>query len=69
MKPRLRLREVEMIDMQISLFLMIIISISGQPSPRFRVEAWLSFRNCEMHYWKYQENMRGQRGTLPAMGL
>ena len=23
----------------------------GQPSPRFHVEAWLPFRNCEMVYW------------------
>ena len=33
---------------------MIIISISltvpAQPSPRFHVEAWLPFRNCEMDY-------------------
>ena len=33
---------------------MIIIStsltVSTQPSPRFHVEAWLVFRNCEMDY-------------------
>ena len=33
---------------------MIIISTSqtvlGQPSPRFHIEAWLPFRNCEMDY-------------------
>ena len=44
-------REVEIIDMLISFFLMIIISTSltvpTQPSPRFHVEAWLPFRNCE----------------------
>ena len=37
-----------------SFFLMIIISTSltvrGQPLPRFHVEAWLPFRNCEMAY-------------------
>ena len=41
--------------MLISFFLMIIISTSltvpGQPSPRFHVEAWLCFRNREMDYW------------------
>ena len=35
---------------------MIIIStsltVSTQPSPRFRVEAWLPFRNREMDYTK-----------------
>ena len=40
--------------MLISFFLMIIISTSPtvptQPSPRFHVEAWLPFRNCEMDY-------------------
>ena len=40
--------------MLISFFLMIIISTSltvrGQLSPRFHVEAWLPFRNCEMDY-------------------
>ena len=38
----------------ISFFVMIIISTSltvpTQPSPRFHVEAWLPFRNCEMDY-------------------
>ena len=38
--------------MLISFFLVIIISSSltvpGQPSPRFHVEAWLPFRNHEM---------------------
>ena len=47
-------REVQIIDMPISIFLMIIISTSltvpTQPSPRFRVEAWLPFRNREMDY-------------------
>ena len=40
--------------MLISFFLMIIISTSltvrGQSSSRFHVEAWLPFRNCEMDY-------------------
>ena len=40
--------------MLISFFLMIIISTSltvpGQPLPRFHVEAWLPFRNCEMDH-------------------
>ena len=40
--------------MLISFFLMIITSTSltvpGQPSPRFNVEAWLAFKNCEMDY-------------------
>ena len=43
--------------MLISLFLMIIISTSlsvpTQPSPRFHVEAWLRFRNCEKDYSPY----------------
>ena len=38
--------------MLISFFLVIVISSSqtvrAQPSPRFHVEAWLPFRNCEM---------------------
>ena len=42
--------------MLISFFLVIIISTSltvrGQPSPRFHVEAWLPFKNCEMDYFK-----------------
>ena len=41
-------REVEIIDMLISFFLMIIISTSPtvptQPSPRFHVEAWVPFK-------------------------
>ena len=48
-------REVEMIDMLISIFLMIIISTSltvpTHPLPRFHVEAWLPFRNREMDYY------------------
>ena len=40
--------------MLISIFLMIMISTSltvpTQPSPRFHVEAWLPFRNCEKDY-------------------
>ena len=40
--------------MLIRFFLMIIIftslTVRGQPSPRFYVEAWLPFRNCEMDY-------------------
>ena len=24
------------------------LTVPGQPSPRFHVEAWLPFRNCEM---------------------
>ena len=47
-------REVQIIDMLITIFLMIIISTSltvpTQPSPRFHVEAWLPFRNCEKDY-------------------
>ena len=47
-------RKVEIIDMLISFFLMIIISTSlterRQPSPRFHVKAWLPFRNCEIDY-------------------
>ena len=27
------------------------VTVPGQPSPRFHVEAWLPFRNCEMVYW------------------
>ena len=40
--------------MLISFFLVITIStslnVTGQPSPRFHVEAWLLFRNSEMDY-------------------
>ena len=40
--------------MLISFILMIIIftslTVPGQPSPRFHVEAWLPFGNCEMDY-------------------
>ena len=47
---------MEIIDKLISVFLMIIISTSltviGQPSPRFHVEAWLPFRNCEIVYYQ-----------------
>ena len=58
MKPRRRLtsqvREVEVIIIRNKLISMSIISTSltmrGQPSPRFHVEAWLAFRNCEMDY-------------------
>ena len=45
-------KEVEIIDVLIKFFLKIIIStfltVRGQPLPRFHVEAWLPFRNCEM---------------------
>ena len=45
---------MEIIDILIGFFLMIIISTSvtvrGQPSSRFHVEAWLPFRNCEIVY-------------------
>ena len=47
-------REVEIIDMLISFFMIIIstsLNVRGQPSPRFHVEAWLPFRNCEMDYF------------------
>ena len=27
------------------------LTVRGQPSPRFHVEAWLLFRNCEMDYF------------------
>ena len=41
--------------MLISLFLIITTSTSltvrAQLLPRFNVEAWLPFRNCEMNYW------------------
>ena len=58
MKPRqgcpATVGEVEIIDMLISLFLMIIISTSptvrGLPLSWFHVEARLPFRNCEMDY-------------------
>ena len=40
--------------MLISFFLITItsnsVTVPGQPSPRFHVEAWLPFRNCEMDY-------------------
>ena len=47
-------KEVQIIDMLISILLMIIISSSltvpTQPSPWFHLEAWLPFRNREMDY-------------------
>ena len=27
------------------------LTVRGQPSSRFHVEAWLPFRNCEMVYY------------------
>ena len=57
MKPRRRLtcrtvREVEIIDMLIRFFLVLIFSTSltvlGQPSLQFHVEAWLPFYDA----WK-----------------
>ena len=53
-----------MIDMLISFFLMIIISTSltvpTQPSPRFHLEAWLPFRNCEMDYSIFDSLLFGE---------
>ena len=46
-------REVEIIIIRKKLVSMCIISTSvivrGQPSPRFHVEAWLPFWNCEIN--------------------
>ena len=58
-------REVQVIDMPTSFFLMIIISTSltvpTQRSPRFHVEAWLPFRNCEMDYYSnYRLNIKSK---------
>ena len=56
MKPRRskHIREVEITIIRKKLISMSIICISltvrAQPSPRFHVEAWLPFRNCEMGY-------------------
>ena len=54
-KVDLTVREVEIMDMLIISFLMIVIStfvtVPGQKLPRFHVEAWLPYRNCEMDYW------------------
>ena len=51
--------------MLVSFFLLIIISTSltvpGQPSLRFHVEAWLPFKNGEMDYWLL--NKTGIEGT------
>ena len=48
--------------MLISFFLMMIISTSltvpAQSSPRFHVEAWFPFRNCEMDYWVFRNGLR-----------
>ena len=65
LKPRRRLtwtaRNVEIIDMLTSFFLMIVISttvtVRGQPSRRFRVEAWLPFRNYEIDYLQVLDSM------------
>ena len=54
---------------------MINISTSltkpGQPSPRFQVEAWLPFRNCEMVYYLRYANRRVlfKRANQLRMGL
>ena len=57
--------------MLISFFLMIIISTSltvpGQPSPRFHVEAWLPFRNCEMDYWFFMCYLIEQGGSASCI--
>ena len=54
--------------MLISIFLMIIISTSltvpTQPSPRFHVEAWLPFRNCEKDYCQTQAWIFGAEQKL-----
>ena len=44
-------------------FILIIIStsLSGQPSPRFYVEAWLPFRNREMKYLPIVANFFSHR--------
>ena len=37
-------------------YIMIIstsLPVPGQPSPRFYLEAWLPFRNCEMDYYHW----------------
>ena len=51
-------REVEIIDMLKSFFLMIIVFTSlterRQPSPRFHIEAWLPFRSSEMDYLSWR---------------
>ena len=53
-KPKIDNIEVEIIIIRKKLISMSIISTSltvpGQPSPRFQVEAWLPYRNCEMDY-------------------
>ena len=50
---------------------MIIISTSltvpGQPSPWFRVEAWLPFRNCEMDYWFFMCYLIEQGGSASCI--
>ena len=54
--------------MLISFFLLIIIAISltvrGQPSPRFHVEAWLPFRNCEIDYYATDKKVKYLRRTF-----
>ena len=61
--------------MLISFFLMIIISTSltvpTQPLPRFHVEAWLPFRNCEKDYcqptgkaWRNMDKQRKYWGSM-----
>ena len=29
------------------------LTVPTQPSPRFHVDAWLPFRNCENDYWHH----------------
>ena len=50
-----KFRELEIVIMRKKLISMSIIStsltVSRQPSPRFHVQAWLSFRSCETDYF------------------
>ena len=37
------------------------LTVPGQTSPRFHVEAWLPFRNCEMEYWPWKKRTQTER--------
>ena len=53
--------------MIISFFLMI--TVPGKPLPRFRVEAWLPFRNREMGYDIVKKPIEHKSSFLPLSHL
>ena len=41
-------------------FISTSLTVRGQPSPWFHVEAWLPFGNCEMDYYMVPSSFRLQ---------